>query len=198
MLETMLDPELLAPEKIRGLLRSEYDRLVELGVFANQRIELLRGQLVEMSPQDAPHASAVEWLTHVLARKLSVRDWEVRPQLPFAATVDSEPEPDIMITRRTSRRRAHPRSASLLIEIADSSIHKDRTIKRSIYAEVGVPEYWVVDLTIWVVDVYTSPGKHGYRRMLRHDRTATLRPTRVPGVAIRVRDIPGFAAKRRR
>ena len=89
MLESMLDPELLAPEKIRGLLRSEYDQLVELGVFANQRIELLRGQLVEMSPQESPHANRVWWLGHKLSRLLHMRHWEVRVQLPFAASIDS-------------------------------------------------------------------------------------------------------------
>jgi Uma2 family endonuclease len=197
MLESMLDPELLAPEKIRGLLRSEYDRLVDLGVFEDQRIELLRGQLVERGPQKRPHADAVWWLAHTLSRKLDIRHWEVRPQLPFAATDDSEPEPDIMITRRV-RRGHHPTTASLLIEVAESSVRKDRTIKRDIYAEAGVPEYWVVDVASWTVEVYTGPSAKGYLESKRVKHGGTLRPKHVPGVVIRVRDIPGFAPKRHR
>lgn len=194
----MLDPELLAPERIRGLLRTEYDELVKLGVFEDQRIELLRGQLVEMSPQESPHANAVWWLGHKLSRLLGMRHWEVRAQLPFAASIDSEPEPDIMITRHVRGREDHPTTVSLLIEVADSSVRKDRTIKREIYAEAGVPEYWVVDVNSWVVDVYTKPSPTGYLETRRLGRGGTLRPKRVPGVAIRVRDIPGFAPKRRR
>ena len=198
MLESMLDPELLAPEKIRGLLRSEYDELVKLGVFEDQRIELLRGQLVEMSPQESPHANAVSWLGHKLSRLLHMRHWEVRVQVPFAASIDSEPEPDITVTRHVRDRDDHPTTASLLIEVADSSIRKDRSIKREIYADAGVPEYWVVDLTTWTIDVFTKPARSGYLLVERFDRNGTIRSKRVPNVVIRVRDIPGFTPKRRR
>src|SRR5262245_56158009 len=104
-LEPMLDRELLAPDRIRGLLRSEYDKLVEVGVFEGQRIELLRGQLVERPRQSPPHANALAWMSHKLARALDMRDWEVRPLAPFAATTDSEPEPDITVTRHLRNRQ---------------------------------------------------------------------------------------------
>jgi Uma2 family endonuclease len=151
-----------------------------------------------MSPQESPHANAVWWLSHKLSRLLDMRHWEVRPQLPFAATIDSEPEPDITVTRHVRARREHPTAASLLIEVAESSIRKDRTIKREIYAEAGVPEYWVVDVNSWVIDVYSKPSPNGYLESRHVGRGGTLRPRHVPGVAIRVRDIPGFAPKRRR
>jgi len=178
-------------------MRSEYDELVNLGFLIGEPIELLRGQLVEMSPQKDPHGDAVWWLGHRLSRLLDMRYWEVRQQLPFAATDDSEPEPDIFVTRHV-RRDDHPTTARLLIEVAESSLRKDRTIKHEIYAEAGVPEYWIVDVKNRVVDVYTKPSPKGYLETKRVGRGGTLRPRHVPGVAIRVRNIPGFAPKRRR
>ena len=102
------------------------------------------------------------------------------------------------MTRHVRDRDDHPTTASLLIEVADSSIRKDRTIKREIYADAGVPEYWVVDLTTWTIDVFTKPARSGYLLVERFDRNGTIRSKRVPNVVIRVRDIPGFTPKRRR
>jgi Uma2 family endonuclease len=198
MLDSMLDPAQIAPAKIRPLLRQEYDRLVDLGAFRDERIELLRGHLVEMSPQGLPHADTVSWLCHFLARALDQARWEVRPQVPFAATADSEPEPDIAVTRHVRSRRSHPNKASLVIEVADSSLLRDRTIKREIYAEAGVPEYWIVDVLSRTIEVFTKPERGSYTRSKTFDHTAVLRPRRVPGVELVAADIPGFAPRRRR
>src|SRR5687768_4755289 len=81
MLEAMLDPALLAPETVRPLRRREYEQLVELGVFENERIELLRGQLVTMSPQGAPHSSITARIAQYLIRRLD-DTYEVRSHSP--------------------------------------------------------------------------------------------------------------------
>ena len=94
MLEPMLDPALLSPERVRPLRRREYERLVEAGVFEDERVELLRGVLVEMSPQGEPHARITAWLAHRFARALAIDRFDVRSHSPFAATEDSMPEPD--------------------------------------------------------------------------------------------------------
>jgi Uma2 family endonuclease len=198
MLDSMLDPAQIAPAKIRPLMRREYDRLVDQGWFRRERIELLRGQLVEMSPQGMPHSDVACWLGHYLSRALEMRYWEVRQAMPFAATDDSEPEPDITVTRHLRRRRSHPTTAALLIEVADSSLLRDRTIKHEIYAEAGVPEYWIVDVKSRTVEVLTKPERGRYARTQTFDHTAVLCPKRVPGVSIRIAEIPGFAPKRRR
>src|SRR5690242_20819821 len=99
MLSSMFDPAVIAPERIRPISRREYDRMVELGMFEDEKLELLRGTLVTMSPQKWPHAVVVEWLTEKLIRGLDPA-YSVRPQLPFAADEWSEPEPDIAVIRK--------------------------------------------------------------------------------------------------
>jgi Uma2 family endonuclease len=190
MLEPMLDLPALAPEGIRRLSRIEYDRMVDLGMFENERVELLYGVLVAMSPQGAPHATIAAWLVQRFVRALD-DTFDVRGHSPFAATDDSEPEPDVSVSRRSTE-RAHPSAALLLIEVSESSIRKDREIKTRLYAEAGVPEYWIVDLTgdEIVVEVHTDPSPQGYRMIETMAQDRILRPTRLPGVEIAVADIP--------
>src|SRR6187200_1961257 len=83
----------------RPLKRSEYDRMVELGLFQDERVELLRGVLVKMSPQYAPHASTIQKLNKLLMSRLQDR-FELRIQSPLALSDDSEPEPDVAIVPR--------------------------------------------------------------------------------------------------
>lgn len=178
MVESMLDHDVLAPERIRPLLRLEYERLVELGVFEDERIELLRGQLVEMSPQGEAHATITAWLHAALVRALD-SSYEVRSHSPFAATDDSEPEPDVSVSLRRRRRAYHPSKALLLIEVAESSLRKDRVIKSGIYAENEAPEYWIVDVRARCVHVYTHPRDGKYTVTRRVGRGGVLRPLRV-------------------
>jgi len=90
MLDFMLDPELLEPEALRKLTRREYDKLVELGFFEDERVELLCGMLVTMSPQGGPHATISNWFAQELTLRLG-RDFDVRAHSPYAASDDSEP-----------------------------------------------------------------------------------------------------------
>jgi Uma2 family endonuclease len=184
----MLDPKLLVPEKVRPLSRREYDQLVDLGVFGEERIELLRGMLVTMSPQGGPHAGITAWFARRLIRALD-DTFDVRSHSPFAATEDSEPEPDVSVSP-TGSFAEHPSAALLLIEVSQSSLRIDRVVKMSIYAEAGVPEYWVVDVDACEVEVFTQPSPDGYRSRERFGRGHTLQPARLPGIAIAVADIP--------
>ena len=191
MLQQMFDPDLLAPDAIRKLSRREYDKLVDLGVFEDERIELLRGMLVTKSPQGGPHATISSWFVQELAIRLG-RDFDVRGHCPYAATDDSEPVPDISVSRRITNLLEHPTSPLLLIEIADSSVRKDRKLKAPIYAEANAPEYWIVDISNdeLKIEVHTDPTPHGYRRVdILRDGDA-LRPTRLPGIEIPVIAIP--------
>jgi Uma2 family endonuclease len=185
----MFDPALLRPERVRPLLRREYEELINLGTFDDERVELLRGVLVEMSPQSEPHSRITAWLAQRLIKALDFDRYDVRSHSPFAASKDSMPEPDVSVAFRTTA-GGYPRKALLLIEVAHSSLVKDRVIKREIYAEAGVPEYWIVDVRHDVVDVLTRPTKHGYERSQRLDAGAVLRPTRLPGVPIELDRIP--------
>jgi len=132
-------------EVIRPLRRVEYDQLVALGVFQDERIELLDGALYEMSPIGIPHNFAVQELNEQLVLALHGRA-KVRPQMSFAASELSEPEPDLTITPLLSWDSEQANQAYLIIEVAESSLAIDRGRKYRLYASCGVPEYWIVNL----------------------------------------------------
>jgi Uma2 family endonuclease len=114
----------------------------------------------------------------------------VRPQLPFAADDWSEPEPDIAVVQKDYTRRGHPSEVLLLIEVADSSLRKDRGLKREIYAQARVPEYWIVDVSTMTIAVHTVPLDGQYERVEVLRDGDVLRPTRLADIALAVADIP--------
>ena len=148
----MVDARLLAPNTTRGLKRVEYDRLVELGAFEDERVELIEGVIVTMSPNYPEHASPVQLLTELLVPVLVGRA-TVRIQLPVYAVRESEPEPDVAIVPLGTYRDAHPDRAHCLIEVAHTSVSKDRNIKAPLYAASGFTEYWRVNEPEEVVEV---------------------------------------------
>ncbi len=184
----------MAEERIRPLRRVEYEKMVELGLFEDERIELLAGLLVEMSPQGVPHAYAVQQLTELLVTGLRRRA-VLRPQLPIALSDDSEPDPDLVVSPAGDHANEHPAEAYssavayLVIEVADSSLGKDRRVKGALYASAGVPDYWIVNLTDRVIEVYREPRPEGYASVARAGRGETVAPLRFPDLVIRVDDI---------
>jgi Uma2 family endonuclease len=177
-----------AAEVIRPLRRVEYDQLVALGAFQNERIELLEGVLVAMSPIGAPHASAVQALTELLVLALSGRA-AVRCQSPFAALEFSEPEPDLVVAPRAIYNADHPAEAHLIIEVAESSLSLDRGKKLKLYASCAVPEYWVVNLVERCIEVYTGPVPGAYSRVERYERGQSIRLVAFPDVSFAVSDV---------
>jgi Uma2 family endonuclease len=164
--------------------------MVALGMFEDEKIELLYGLLVEMTPIGAPHNSAVQQLTRLLLLALDPRA-AIRPQLSFAASDGSEPEPDVAIVPPGNYRDEHPSSAHLVIEVSETSLDRDRSIKAQLYAECGVPEYWVVNLIDEVVEVHTQIANDAYTaiEVRRPGETISLRE--FPDVTIAVADIFG-------
>lgn len=187
-MQAMHVPPELYSQPTRPLRRSEYERLAALGVFGDEKIELLHGVLVPMSPQGVPHAWVIDYLTMRLAPALVGRA-RIRVQLPFAASGDSEPEPDVAVVPEQSYRRAHPDTALLIVEVAESSYTRDRRIKTDLYAAAGVPEYWIVHLPAAAVEVHAEPVAGRYTRMETHGPEAILRPGAFPEVEIAVREL---------
>ena len=140
--------------RTRPLRRIEYERLVDLGMFAGERLELIDGVLVLREPQKAPHATAVQASLDTL-RRVFGPGWDVRPQLPVALDNVSEPEPDMAVVPGSYRdyRRRHPARPALVVEIADSTLMRDRR-KGGLYARAGVRDYWIVNLIDDVLEVY--------------------------------------------
>lgn len=175
-------------EVIRPLRRVEYDRLVALGVFQDERIELLDGALYEMSPIGIPHNFAVQELNELLVMALHGRA-KVRPQMSFAASELSEPEPDLTITPLVSWNSEQANQALLIIEVAESSLSIDRGRKRRLYANCGVPEYWIVNLPERCIEVYTRPEANGYTRIEKYEPGQAIRLGAFSDVEVRVSDV---------
>ena len=180
----MLTPDLAAAGVLRPLKRVEYDRLVDAGVFDGERIELLAGVLVTMSPQGAPHSWIVSELTRLLVPALTGRA-QVRVQLPFALSEDSEPEPDLALVPDQSWRLVHPDRAFLVVEVSRTTLRIDRA-KADLYAQGSVPEYWLVDVEAECLQVYSQPVNGRYGSLVTHHRDAVVSPAAFPDVKIPV------------
>jgi Uma2 family endonuclease len=180
--------EAIAQDQIRPLRRAEYDKLVSLGVFQDEHIELLFGQLVEMSAIGPPHSSAVQKLTAIFVRACGDRA-AVRVLNPFAALDHSEPEPDLAVVPPGDYDTEHPSIAWLVIEVAESSLARDRGLKQRLYAECGVPEYWIVNLVDRRIEVHVEPSAGAYSKVTPYRKGQVIRLQRFVDVEVRVDDV---------
>ena len=183
-----LAPDQILPERIRPLRRVEYERLVELGLFDDERVELLQGAIVEMSPQGSAHAFVSAAFFKVFAPLLLAERVELRSHSPLALSGDSAPEPDVALVPPGSRPDAHPTTAFLVVEVADSSLRKDRGVKASLYAAAAIPEYWLVNLRDSVVEVHTEPHGDRYLRVTPYRTGDTIRVVALADVVVDVAD----------
>jgi Uma2 family endonuclease len=149
--------------QLRRWTRREYDELIELGMLgAEDRIELLGGQLVVAEPQSPYHYTAICLISRALAEAFGP-GWDVRSEGPVALDDESEPEPDVAVVHGVPMdyRDAHPSRPVLVVEVALSSLALDRAHKGSLYARAGLTDYWVVDLTHRALEVYREPVRDG-------------------------------------
>ena len=174
------------PQRV-PITRAEYDDLVRRGALDDARVELLYGRLVSMRPQGELHTYSVTRLARMLILALGDRA-VVRVQAPFAAPNESEPEPDVAVVEPGDYLDGHPQTAWLLIEVADSSLARDRA-KARLYAEAQVTEYWIVNLVDEVVEVHRGPRAEGYATVSRHGRSEVLRLLRFGGIEVPVVDM---------
>jgi Uma2 family endonuclease len=183
--------------KTRRWRRVEYDRLVDLGIFDGERLELLDGLLVVKEPQGSPHAAIVAHVGHVLSSAFG-RGWHARLHSPLAIDDDSEPEPDVAMVTGAPRDYvgAHPSAAAIVVEVADSSLRLDRRLKAGLYARAGLQEYWIVNLVDRVLEVHREPRRDAdsaygwaYRSTELLRPPATVTPLAAPGVLMAVADL---------
>lgn len=186
---SLVDAEGTVPTPIRGLGRREYDEMVRLGAFDDERVELLYGAVVTMSPTDPSHDESIGSLDERLKAQLVGRA-RVRVQSSFAASDDSEPVPDIVVVPPTRYWVDHPSRAYLIIEVARTSLRKDRGVKARLYGSVAVDEYWIVDVEGGAVHVLRDPdGEGGWRSHRTARRGEALTLVAFPDVQIAVADI---------
>ncbi|MBX3226084.1 MAG: Uma2 family endonuclease [Labilithrix sp.] len=175
----------LAHARPRRIRRAEYDRMAQLGFFRGERVELIRGTVVAMSPIGPPHSSVVDRLTRLLVRALDPRAL-VRIQQPFLAHDESEPEPDVAVVPDGLYADAHPDRAFLIIEVAESSLDYEREAKAPLYAASGVDEYWIVDVAARSIEVYSHPVNGRYRSLRTVDEDGSVTIAAFPDVTIEV------------
>jgi Uma2 family endonuclease len=160
----------------------EYDQLLSHGIFkSGDPVELIRGEVIAKMPHGDPHGVAVETLNLKLIRLLS-DEFTVRCQLPIVFS-DSEPEPDLVIclpTNRRGNRHPRPEQVFLVAEIADSSLRVDCGKRLVLYAEAGIPVYWIVNVGDRRIEVYTEPHRLPGEEPAYQVRTDYLSGQQVP------------------
>ena len=147
---------------------SDYYKMAETGILANnQRYELLNGEIFKISPHKSSHTSITDFLDDEF--KFYLRGIaHVRCQGSIYINEYSEPEPDIAIlkNRKTRYRDRHPlpNEVLLVIEVSDSTLSKDRTVKKEMYAKAGIPQYWIVNIPDNQVEIYVNPNNGDYQK----------------------------------
>ena len=186
-----------AEPRPRRWTRGEFHRLAEQGLFAGRRVELVEGEVLEMTPQTNRHMIAVDKVREALHEAFGAECW-VFTQGPLALAEDREPEPDVAVVpgrRRDYLDRDNPSSALLVVEVSHRTLKYDRETKASMYAAAGIEDYWVVNLIDRRLEVFRRPIEdegqrfgwgYGEMRILKSDER--VKPLRGAG-AVRVADL---------
>ncbi len=187
----------VAAPQVHLWTRQEYQQMAALGLFTHQRVELIEGQVVDMSPMGSEHATAVTLAAHTITRAFGA-GYVVRWQMPFGVGALSEPEPDVAVIVGDARdyTAAHPTAAVLLVEVADTSLAYDRTEKASLYAKAWVTDYWLLNLVQRQLEVHRDPvadstAPYGFRYAMTivYATTEQVTPLALPHIRIAVAEM---------
>jgi len=185
----------MALPRLKGPLTvDQYQRLGEQGVLGeDDRVELVAGRVVEMTPIGDRHAACVRRLSRLFARHLlDVAVCDV--QNPVVLSAHDAPQPDVTLLKlRPDGYPTHPRAADLLlvVEVADTTLAYDRDIKLPLYARAGIPEVWLVDVTADRIEVYRTPTAGTYPDTRAASRGEMLAPLHFPNATISTAEILG-------
>ncbi|MEM9542203.1 MAG: Uma2 family endonuclease [Cyanobacteria bacterium P01_E01_bin.42] len=173
----------------------DYHQMIESGILAGRNVELIAGEIVEMSPEGELHAytndEAGEYLIYLLGNRAKVRQGK-----PIAIPENnSEPQPDLAIVQRLGRnyrdRHPHPENIFWLVEYSYSTLTTDSQVKNRLYAAAGILEYWIVDLRSRELIVLREPTENGYQSRATY-RQGIICPLAFPDVEISVEQILGI------
>jgi Uma2 family endonuclease len=184
------------PIQKRFVTVDEYHRMGEEGIFPpDARVELIRGEIVEMSPIGPAHAGSVRRFIRNFSARLSPYAM-VDAQNPVELRdQESEPQPDITLLRLRddcySTATPEPADTLLVVEVAESSLSYDRKVKMHLYAEAGIPESWLVDLNSGTLFVYRRPSPEGYQDVRAYRRGESVSPEAFPDVSFTIEEILG-------
>ncbi len=177
--------------------RSDYYKMAEAGLFEGKHVELIEGQVIEMTPTGSLHATAVVLAARRLERIFGA-GYFVRWQMPLVVMANTELEPDLAIVKGNVRdyKDSHPKTAALVVEVADTSLIHDRTKKAEIYARAGIPDYWILNLHDRQLEVHRNPAPGegepsaaGYRNIVVLAESGFVTALAVPDQAVSVADL---------
>ncbi len=185
---TGIAPLIVTEAKPKRFTIHDYHRLIELGFLCEgDRVELIRGELFEMAAHGTPHTYATTHFCRYLDRLIG-DEVSIRGQVPITLPSDSEPEPDVVIARLEETdylsHHPYPEDILLIIEVADSTLEKDRTIKLSVYAEANIPHYWIANVKINQLECHSQPYQEQSGTFAYQTRQIVLSSQTV--------EIPGF------
>ena len=169
----------------------EYYAMAEAGILSeDDRVELLDGEIVRMAPIGSLHASCVDILARILITQVGERA-VVRVQNPVNLGSRTEPQPDVMLLKWDDYSQGHPgpEDVLLLIEVSDTTVESDRGVKLPLYAQSGIREVWIVDLTTQAVETYSEPEGDSYAKTGLVGLDGDLSPAALGDVSLAVRQI---------
>jgi len=170
----------------------EYHRMAEAGIFhPDERVELIEGEIVQMSPIGPRHAGCVINANRLFLTRLGDRA-VVSPQNPVVIQPRSEPQPDLLLLRprAVSYNREHPipEDVLLAVEVADTTVRFDRLVKARLYAPAAIAEFWLMLAMDGTVEVYRAPGSDGYTSVTQHGSGQMVSALAFPDVGFAVTD----------
>lgn len=173
----------------------QYDQMIAAGVLhEDERRELIKGEIIEMSPISVSHAACVKRLNQILSQQLGVKAI-VGVQDPIHLDRHSEPEPDIVLLNPRpdfyAQGHPEPEDVFLVVEVAETSLEYDRKVKLPLYAHVGIVEVWIVDVGQAALEVYRQPVADKYTETIRLEKGDSISPQAFPDLTIQVEQITG-------
>jgi Uma2 family endonuclease len=170
--------------------------MAEAGILkAQDRVELIEGEILQMAAVGVKHAATVKRLNRLFYQRLDDRVL-IGVQDPVQLSETSEPQPDLALLkpREDYYATGHPQLPDLflLVEVADSTVDYDRTIKMPLYAKVGVPEAWLIDLVSRTIEVYRKPQNSGYQSLVILQADEFLSIEACPDILFAVNEILGI------
>ena len=179
----------------RRLTVDDFHRMAKAGILTeDDRVELLHGELIMMSPIGSRHAATVKRSNQVFIQRGGGRV-VVGVQDPIRIGEHSEPQPDLTVLhpRADFYAQSHPepRDILLVMEVAEASVEIDREVKGPLYARAGIPEMWLANLVEDCVEVFRSPSHEGYTEVQKYRRGQRLSPLALPDLIVAVEEILG-------
>jgi Uma2 family endonuclease len=172
-------PDVDETDRARRFTSDEYLRIAETGILdEGGRTELIDGHILEMAPQNAPNRAAVGKTSKIFQNALANSNYWVQTQSTLPLDCRNVPEPDVAVLEGTpdDLLEGEPDEIPIIVEVADTSLEKDRTTKLRCYATNGIPEYWIINLQNETIEMYREPADGEYRRRETMTRGGSVTP----------------------